>query len=36
MKKRIEDAAKKGCDAIDPDNVDGFVSWPPYRQLCSR
>lgn len=26
MKKRIEMAAKKGCDAIDPDNVDGFVS----------
>ncbi|KIL83676.1 hypothetical protein FAVG1_13101 [Fusarium avenaceum] len=24
MKKRIEMAAKKGCDAIDPDNVDGF------------
>ncbi|KAJ0127998.1 hypothetical protein HZ326_28907 [Fusarium oxysporum f. sp. albedinis] len=36
MKKRIEDAAKKGCDAIDPDNVDGFVSWAPYHQLCSR
>lgn len=26
MKKRIALAAKKGCDAIDPDNVDGFVS----------
>jgi hypothetical protein len=26
MKKRIELAAQKGCDAIDPDNVDGFVS----------
>ncbi|KAF4946023.1 hypothetical protein FGADI_11527 [Fusarium gaditjirri] len=24
MKKRIEMAAHKGCDAIDPDNVDGF------------
>ncbi|KAH7109165.1 glycoside hydrolase superfamily [Dactylonectria estremocensis] len=24
MKKRIEFAAEKGCDAIDPDNVDGF------------
>ncbi|KAH7002296.1 glycoside hydrolase superfamily [Ilyonectria destructans] len=24
MKKRIEFAAGKGCDAIDPDNVDGF------------
>lgn len=29
MKKRIEMAAKKGCDAIDPDNVDGFVSSNP-------
>lgn len=28
MKKRIEFAAGKGCDAIDPDNVDGFVSLP--------
>jgi len=26
MKKRIKMAADKGCDAIDPDNVDGFVS----------
>lgn len=26
MKKRIEAAAKAGCAAIDPDNVDGFVS----------
>ncbi|KAL4728973.1 hypothetical protein ACLX1H_003379 [Fusarium chlamydosporum] len=24
MKKRIEMASKKGCNAIDPDNVDGF------------
>ncbi|CAF3446650.1 hypothetical protein SNK03_003231 [Fusarium graminearum] len=24
MKKRIKYAAKKGCDAIDPDNVDGY------------
>lgn len=29
MKRRIEMAAKKGCDAIDPDNVDGFVSPNP-------
>lgn len=28
MKKRIEMASKKGCNAIDPDNVDGFVSSP--------
>jgi hypothetical protein len=26
MRKRIEMAAKKKCDGIDPDNVDGFVS----------
>lgn len=26
MAKRIELAASKGCDAIDPDNVDGYVS----------
>jgi hypothetical protein len=26
MKKRIALAADKGCDAIDPDNVDGYVS----------
>lgn len=25
MKKRIQLAASKGCDAIDPDNVDGYV-----------
>jgi hypothetical protein len=25
MKKRIELAAKNGCSAVDPDNVDGFV-----------
>lgn len=28
MKKRIALAKEKGCDAIDPDNVDGFVSIP--------
>lgn len=27
MKKRIKLAADKGCDAIDPDNVDGYVSF---------
>lgn len=26
MKQRIAYAAKKGCDAVDPDNVDGYVS----------
>jgi hypothetical protein len=32
MAKRVALAAQKGCDAIDPDNVDGFVrgldGWP--------
>jgi hypothetical protein len=27
MKRRIAYAAKKGCNAIDPDNIDGFVSF---------
>jgi hypothetical protein len=26
MAKRIKQAADKGCDAIDPDNMDGYVS----------
>jgi len=26
MKSRIKMASQKGCDAIDPDNVDGYVS----------
>ncbi len=30
MKQRIALAASKGCDAIDPDNVDGFVSCPSW------
>jgi hypothetical protein len=28
MKSRIELAKTKGCHAVDPDNVDGFVSLP--------
>lgn len=28
MAKRIKLAAEKGCDAIDPDNVDGYVRLP--------
>ena len=24
MKKRIEEAARKGCDGVDPDNIDGY------------
>jgi hypothetical protein len=26
MKKRVEMASEKGCDGMDPDNVDGYVS----------
>ena len=26
MKKRVEMARQKGCDGVDPDNVDGYVS----------
>lgn len=36
MKQRIQWAAEKGCSAVDPDNVDGFVSLPdtlPPRRL---
>jgi endo-alpha-1,4-polygalactosaminidase (GH114 family) len=29
MQKRIQIAAQMGCNAIDPDNVDGFVSLSP-------
>lgn len=36
IKKRIEYAAKKGCDAIDPDNVDGFVSRHRMKQQGER
>lgn len=32
MKKRIALAKQKGCDAVDPDNVDGFVSVPPRQR----
>jgi hypothetical protein len=26
MRKRVEMAGDKGCDGVDPDNVDGYVS----------
>jgi hypothetical protein len=26
MSKRLELASHKGCDAVDPDNMDGYVS----------
>ena len=29
MASRIKIASQKGCDAIDPDNVDGYVSRAP-------
>lgn len=28
MKARVELAGQKGCDGVDPDNVDGYVSTP--------
>lgn len=36
MKKRIKTAWEKGCDAIDPDNVDGYVSIEHCTQNCCR
>lgn len=36
MKGRIELAAQKGCDGIDPDNVDGYVSIHSFLRLVSR
>lgn len=34
MANRIKLAAEKGCDAVDPDNIDGFVSLsPPARPI---
>lgn len=36
MAGRIALAAEKGCDAIDPDNVDGYVSNPPTLFSFSR
>lgn len=35
MKKRIKQAAEKGCDGIDPDNTDGFVSVYLISQMAS-
>jgi hypothetical protein len=36
VKKRIERAAAAGCHAVDPDNVDGYVSLRNYmlRRVC--
>ena len=36
MKKRVEMSAQKGCDGIDVDNVDGYVSATPCVSLCQR
>lgn len=33
MKGRVELAGQKGCDGVDPDNVDGFVSWLIFARL---
>ena len=33
MKARIQMAAQKGCDGVDPDNVDGYVSCATLRGL---
>ena len=33
MTKRLDLAAEKGCDAVDPDNVDGYVSFA--LMMCS-
>lgn len=35
MKKRIAVAAAKGCDAIDPDNVDGYVRFLASPCTCT-
>jgi hypothetical protein len=34
MAKRIKVAADKGCDAIDPDNMDGYVSQSKEKLEC--
>lgn len=36
MKDRIKYAADKGCDAIDPDNVDGYVSSSSFLFLAGN
>jgi endo-alpha-1,4-polygalactosaminidase (GH114 family) len=37
MKKRVELAGEKGCDGVDPDNVDGYVSFPsPCEHVASK
>lgn len=36
MTARIQLAAQKGCDAVDPDNVDGYVSFFPFHPLLAR
>lgn len=35
MKGRVELASKKGCDGVDPDNVDGYVSNPFHLRASS-
>lgn len=36
MAKRIKTAASKGCDALDPDNVDGYVSTFSFTEAFPR
>lgn len=36
MKQRIDLAREKGCDGIDPDNVDGYVRRLPTALLANR
>jgi hypothetical protein len=31
MRARLDLARQKGCDAVDPDNVDGYTTVPPGR-----
>jgi hypothetical protein len=33
MKQRVNLAKEKGCDGIDPDNIDGYVSYPFHSSL---
>jgi hypothetical protein len=35
MSKRLELASKRGCDAVDPDNTDGYVSLTPALQAAT-
>jgi hypothetical protein len=34
MAERVKLAHEKGCDAVDPDNVDGYVCQPRDHHVC--